>query len=125
MATYSLDNFIKTPVQGDRKLEIYDASGNLQYMLDPLDVNFFYRNNKVIIHHLRTEIQNESCRNHTYVELDFISEGEAILSTTLANTNKNILLTFFNETIVLTDTVDGLRYVVSLSGGTFVFSALL
>ena len=34
MATYSLDNFIKTPVSGDKKLEIYDADGNLRYSLN-------------------------------------------------------------------------------------------
>ena len=94
MATYSVTNFIKTPVQGDKKLFIYDASGNLMYVLEPLDVNFFYRNNKVVIHQLRTRIERESCRDHSYAELDFASESEAQQAMNDANTAKNLILTF-------------------------------
>ena len=96
MATYSYDNFIKTPVEGDRKLEIYDSGGNLRYMLEPIDVNFFYKNNNVIVHHLRTNIERQPSRDHAYVILDFDSEIIAQSAELKANDAKNLILSFNN-----------------------------
>jgi len=96
LATYSYDNFIKTPVEGDRKLEIYDSGGNLRYMLEPIDVNFFYKNNNVIVHHLRTNIERQPSRDHAYVILDFDSEIIAQSAELKANDAKNLILSFNN-----------------------------
>ena len=104
MANYSLDNFIKTPVDGDKKLEIYNSAGNLMYMLEPLDVNFYYRNNKVVIHQLRTRIEREPCRDHSYAELDFDTQDIASQAVIVANDAKNLILTFTDysgQTVVL------------------------
>ena len=109
MATYSYDNFIKTPVEGDKKLFIYDASGNLRYTLEPLDVNFFYRNNKVIVHHLRTRIEKQPCRDHSYAELDFDTQATAELAELKANDAKNLILAYndyYTETEVDAIVVD-------------------
>jgi len=94
LATYSYDNFIKVPVPGDKKLEIYDASGNLMYLLEPIDVNFYYKNNNVVIHQLRTNIERQPCRDHTYAILDFDSMTIAQMAETKANDAKNLILTF-------------------------------
>ena len=94
MATYSYDNFIKTPVEGDKKLEIYNAAGTLMYYLEPLDVNFFYRNNKVVVHFMRTQIERQPCRDHTYIELDFDTQATAQDAEIKANTAKNLILGF-------------------------------
>ena len=92
MANYSLDTFIKTPEQGDKKLFIYDNSNNLAYVLEPLDVNFFYKNNKLVIHHLRTRIERQPCRDHEYTELDFESVAISQQAEQKANNFKNIVL---------------------------------
>ena len=137
MANYSLDNFIKTPVDGDKKLEIYNSAGNLMYMLEPLDVNFYYRNNKVVIHQLRTRIERESCRDHSYAELDFDTQDIASQAVIVANDAKNLILTFTDyyntgeidemfSNISLNDlddvntggTING--YYLSYSGGTWI-----
>lgn len=137
MANYSLDNFIKTPVDGDKKLEIYNSAGNLMYMLEPLDVNFYYRNNKVVIHQLRTRIEREPCRYHSYTELDFDTQDIASQAVIVANDAKNLILTFtdyyntgeidekFQELVIndLSDVNTGGTsngYYLSYSGGTWI-----
>jgi hypothetical protein len=106
-------------------------------MLEPLDVNFYYRNNKVVIHQLRTRIERESCRDHSYAELDFDTQDIASQAVIVANDAKNLILTFTDyyntgeidemfSNISLNDlddvntdgTING--YYLSYSGGTWI-----
>lgn len=119
MANYKLDNFIKIPIQTDKKLFIYNSSGVVMYSLDPLNVNFFSRNNFMIIDHIRNGIEDDTvCRNRRYAELDFSSESEANAAKEKANDCKNILLGYTGDDLSIYLTKDEAE-ISYLSANTF------
>ena len=67
MATYSLSNFLGTPVVGDTVLKIYDKTRKLRYEINPNIAYFFTKSNIVII---RIEDKND-------IYLDFENTVEA------------------------------------------------
>ena len=82
MATYSLSNFLGTPVEGDTTLKIYDKTRKLRYEINPNIAYFFTKSNIVII---RIEDRND-------IYLDFENQAEAAQAIAMLNTAKQELL---------------------------------
>ena len=86
MATYSLNNFLATPVPGDTTLKIYDISRKLRYEINPNIAYFFTRANVVII---RIEDKND-------IYLDFSNTVEAAGAASKLNDAKKDMTTDTN-----------------------------
>lgn len=83
MATYSLGNFLGTPVQGDVTIKIYDKSKKLRYDINPNIAYFFTKSNIVII---RIEDKND-------IYLDFDNQNDAGIAASMLNDAKKDILT--------------------------------
>ena len=83
MATYSLDNFLGTPVHGDVTIKIYDKSKKLRYEINPNIAYFFTKSNIVII---RIEDKND-------IYLDFDNQHDAGIAASMLNDAKKDILT--------------------------------
>jgi len=83
MATYSLDNFLGTPIPGETVLRIYDKTRKLRYEFNPNIAYFFTKGNLVII---RIEDKND-------IFLDFLNALEAATAAARLNDAKKDITT--------------------------------
>jgi len=83
MATYSLDNFLGTPIPGETVLKIYDKTRKLRYEFNPNIAYFFTKSNIVII---RIEDKND-------IYLDFLNTLEAATAASKLNDAKKEIVT--------------------------------
>lgn len=67
MATYSINNFLGTPVSGDKMLKIYDINRKLVYQINP-NISYFFTQSDIVI--IRIVDSND-------IHLDFSSNAEA------------------------------------------------
>lgn len=86
MASYSINSFVRTPVQGDINIKIYDKYNKLRYTIDP-NVAFFYKSSNVII--IKIEDSSE-------IYLDFETSSECNDALVKLNTVKQTLISMIS-----------------------------
>lgn len=93
MATYSLETFVRTPVQGDVSIKIYDKYNKLKYTFDP-NIAFFYKTSNLLM--IKVEDKND-------IILDFETATECSEALIKLNTAKQTLVTMLASTSGITD----------------------